>query len=81
MLENDAFVIELIMLKWGTVASMQQVLKLICLLHKGNHLEYLTPFSLKWSSATYLVAYGGLFFKKEVLIKGKSKEASISCIF
>lgn len=47
MLENDAFVIELVTLKWGTVASIQQLLKLICLLHKGNDLDYLAPFSLK----------------------------------
>lgn len=56
MLENYAFVIELISLKWDTVASAQQVLKLFCLLCKGNDLDYLAPFSSKWSNAT-LVAY------------------------
>lgn len=76
MLENDAIVIELIRLKWGTMASVQQVLKLICLLHKGNDLAYLAPFSLKWSNATNLVAYGLLFFKKEMCINGKGKEMS-----
>lgn len=52
MLEDYAFVIELISLKWGTVASVQQVLKLFCLLGKGNDLDCLAPCSLKWSNAT-----------------------------
>lgn len=52
MLEDYAFVIELISLKWGTVASVQQMLKLFCLLGKGNDLDYLAPYSLKWSNVT-----------------------------
>lgn len=52
MLENYAFVIELIGVKWATVASVQQVLKLFCLLDKGNDFDYLAPYSLKWSNAT-----------------------------
>lgn len=56
VLENYAFVIELVSLEWDTVASVQQVLKRFCLLCKGNDLDYLAPFSLKRSNAT-LVAY------------------------
>lgn len=52
MLEGYAFVIELISLKWGTVASVQQVLKLFCPLNKGNDFDYLAPYSFKWSKAT-----------------------------
>lgn len=58
------------------MASVQQVLKLICLLHKGNDLHYLALFSLKCSNAINMIAYGCLFFKKEMCINGEGKEMS-----
>lgn len=57
MLEDYVFVIELISLKWGTVASVQQVLKLSCLLGRGNDLDYLATFSLKWSNTTPVASF------------------------